>query len=92
MYSDRAVSSDPVLDNASSATISLVRRIVNALSLSLAVYGFFAWVYVAVVSLASPSTLPQQLTHLASWPRTDTFGEASFVVSFLAFLAYRLSR
>jgi hypothetical protein len=39
-----------------------------------------------------PNTLPWQLTHFASWPRTDTFGEASFVVSFMAFVIYRLTR
>jgi flagellar biogenesis protein FliO len=36
--------------------------------------------------------LPLQLTHFAKWPRTDTFGELSFVLSFVAFVAYRLTR
>ena len=53
---------------------------------------FAAWVYVAGVALILPQTLSWQLTHLAKWPRTDTFGEVSFVVSFFAFIAYRLTR
>ncbi|MGO9977293.1 MAG: hypothetical protein ACLP01_31720 [Solirubrobacteraceae bacterium] len=69
-----------------------MRKRVNAIALAIAIYSFAAWVYVAVVALVRPNTLPWQLTHLASWPRTDTFGEASFVVSFVAFTIYRLSR
>ena len=68
-----------------------VRRVVNTLALAISLYSLFGWIYVAAVSLATPQTLPLQLTHLASWPRTDTFGEACFVVSFLAFIAYRLT-
>jgi heme O synthase-like polyprenyltransferase len=52
---------------------------------ALALYGFAAWVYVALVALIQPWTLKWQLTHLAKWPRTDTFGEISFVVSLVAF-------
>jgi hypothetical protein len=69
-----------------------MKRIVNAVGLTIAVYGLAAWVYVAAVAIAQPRTLSWQLTHLARWPRTDTFGEASFVCSFLGFLSYRLTR
>ncbi len=69
-----------------------VRRVLNAIFLALALYGFASWIYVAGVALAQPQTLSWRLTHLAAWPRTDTFGEASFLVSFLAFIAYRLTR
>ncbi len=69
-----------------------MRRFVNAAALTIAIYGFAGWVYVAAVALVLPRTLPVQLTHLASWPRTDTFGEASFVVSFVAFFVYRVTR
>lgn len=55
---------------------------------ALALYGFAAWVYVALVALIQPSTLTWQLTHLSKWPRTDTFGEISFAVSFVAFWLY----
>ena len=69
-----------------------MKRRINALALAIALYGLAAWIYVAVVALVEPKTLDWQLTHLASWPRTDTFGEASFAASFIAFLIYRLTR
>jgi hypothetical protein len=72
--------------------IPMLRRLLNTIFLAFAIYGFAAWVYVAAVALALPQTLPWQLTHLVSWPRTDTFGEASFAISFGAFIAYRLTR
>jgi len=65
-----------------------MKRMINAAALTIAIYGFAAWVYVAAVAIALPKTLSWQLTHLA---RTDTFGEVSFVISFLAFLVYRLT-
>lgn len=66
-----------------------MRSFVRDLSLALCIYGFAAWLYVAAVALFQPRTLPWQLTHLASWPRTDTFGEVSFAVSFGSFLVFR---
>jgi hypothetical protein len=69
-----------------------MRRVTNALALAVALYGLAGWAYVAAVALARPQTLSWQLTHLARWPRTDTFGEVCFVVSFVAFIAYRLTR
>jgi hypothetical protein len=69
-----------------------IRRITNVIALTVALYGFAAWAYVAAVALAQPNTLPWQLTHLAKWPRTDTFGELSFVVSCVAFVVYGLTR
>lgn len=68
------------------------RRVLIAICRAIALYTFAAWVYVAAVALVQPQTLPLRLTHLASWPRTDTFGEISFVASFFAFLAYTLLR
>ena len=65
------------------------RRLLEALCLAICVYSFAGWVYVALVALLEPRTLNWQLTHLARWPRTDTLGEACFVVSFLAFVAHR---
>ena len=67
-------------------------RIVNAVALALTVYGFAGWLYVAVESLVIPQALSMRLTHLASWPRTDTFGEFCFAMSFVAFIAYQLTR
>jgi hypothetical protein len=69
-----------------------MRKVINDVSLAVALYAFACWCYVAAVALAQPQTLPWRLTHFASWPRTDTFGEASFVISFIAFMIYRRSR
>jgi hypothetical protein len=69
-----------------------MRRSVNAVALAIALYGLAAWVYVACIALVQPQTLSLQLTHLVSWPRTDTFGVCSFVVSFFAFIVHRLTR
>lgn len=66
------------------------RRFVQAGALTLAVYGFAAWVYVAISAIVAPETLHLPLTHFTSWPRQDTFGAASFAVSVLGFLAYQL--
>jgi hypothetical protein len=63
-----------------------------ATTLTLALYGFAAWVYVALVALIQPDTLSLRLTHLASWPRTDTFGEVSFGVSLVAFWLHQVIR
>ena len=69
-----------------------MRRVYNSIFLAVALYGFAAWAYVAAIALAQPQTLSWQLTHFAKWPRTDTFGELTFVLSFVAFIAYRLTR
>ena len=69
-----------------------MRRVYNSIFLAVALYSFAAWAYVAATALAQPQTLSWQLTHLARWPRTDTFGELCFVLSFVAFIAYRLTR
>lgn len=75
-----------------SAKIIVVRRRINAFALAIAIYGLAAWAYVAAVAIVLPWTLPWRLTHFTSWPRTDTFGEMSFVASFVAFVIYRLTR
>ncbi len=62
------------------------------LALAVCVYSFAAWIYVALVALLQPRTLSWQLTHFAAWPRTDTFGEVCFLLSFLAFIAHRTLR
>jgi hypothetical protein len=69
-----------------------MRRIVNTAALTLAVYGFAAWVYVAVTAVTQPQTLPLPLTHFASWPRTDTFGAIAFALSLLSFFVFILTR
>lgn len=69
-----------------------MKRILNAVALTLALYGFAAWVYVAVTAITQPQTLHLPLTHLTSWPRTDTFGAFSFTLSLLSFFVFILTR
>jgi hypothetical protein len=65
-------------------------KIIKALSLTLFIFGIFGWLYIVVVALVHPETLSLQLTHFATWPREDTFGEVSFAVSFVSFFIWNL--
>jgi hypothetical protein len=65
-----------------------MRRVAIITFRTIAIYAFAAWVYVALVALFQPHTLTWQLTHFATWPRTDTFGEVSFVVSLVSYWIY----
>jgi hypothetical protein len=67
-------------------------RIAIGASLTLAVYGFAGWVYIALVALVHPNTLGLQLTHFTKLPHEDTFGETCFVVSMASFFIYKLLR
>lgn len=49
------------------------------------IYGFAGWVYIVINSEVHMQTLHLQLTHFASWPHEDTFGEVCFVVSLIFF-------
>jgi hypothetical protein len=57
---------------------------------TVALYSFAGWAYIAANAVAHPESLPWPLTHLAGWPREDTFGVLCFGVSFLAAVAARL--
>lgn len=72
------------------AEFGLMRHVAIITVRTIAIYAFAAWVYVALVALFQPHTLTWQLTHLATWPRTDTFGEISFVVSLVCYWIYSL--
>ena len=50
------------------------------------------WIYVALCSLTAPQTLSLPLTHVLPYLREDTAGVASFILSFLGFVFYRLTR
>jgi hypothetical protein len=67
-------------------------RIVREISLALAVYGMAGWIYVSVCALVAPQTLALPLTHLLPSLREDTSGVLSFIVSFLGFISYRVTR
>jgi hypothetical protein len=66
------------------------RKFFQALTLTGFVFGFASWVYIAVNSEVHLYTLHLQLTHFASWPHEDTFGEICFVVSAISFFVYNL--
>jgi hypothetical protein len=68
------------------------RKVALVASRTLAVYGFAGWVYIALVALVHPRTLGMQLTHFASLPHEDTFGETCFAVSLVSFFVYNLLR
>jgi len=68
------------------------RRIALGVTRTLALYGFAGWVYIALVALVHPSTLPLQLTHFTKLPHEDTFGEICFVLSAVSFFLYNLLR
>ncbi|MHB1334865.1 MAG: hypothetical protein ACYCXQ_02745 [Candidatus Humimicrobiaceae bacterium] len=69
-----------------------MRKIVKAASFTLFVFGILGWLYVAAIALVHPETLKFQLTHFAPWPREDTFGILSFVVSFISFFIWNMVR
>jgi len=67
-----------------------MKKIVQAASFTLFIFGLLGWLYIAVISFVHPETLTIQLTHLAPWPREDTFGIVSFAVSFVSFFIWNL--
>jgi hypothetical protein len=66
------------------------RRFFQVVTLTLTVYGFAGWIYIAAVALVHPHTLGLQLTHFSKYPHEDTFGETSFVISLISFFIYNL--
>jgi len=68
------------------------RKFWRSVTLTGTIYGFAGWVYIVINSEVHMQTLHLQLTHFASWPHEDTFGEVCFVVSLICFLVYCLLR
>jgi hypothetical protein len=64
-------------------------KFIRALSFTLAVFGFAGWAYIAQNAVFHPATLSLPLTHLAPFPREDTFGAVAFLVSFVSLFVYR---
>lgn len=64
-------------------------RFVKALSFTLFVFGFAGWFYIAENAVFHPETLALPLTHLAPWPREDTFGAVCFGVGLVACFVWR---
>jgi len=64
----------------------------RALFLTLFVFGLCGWIYIAMNAVFHPWTLPLPLTHLAPWPREDTFGAACFLISMVSFFIWNFTR
>ena len=67
-----------------------LKRIFQSLTLTLSVFGFAGWLYIAENAVFHPDTLHLHLTHFASWPHEDSFGAICFLVSFISFFIYNL--
>lgn len=67
-----------------------LKKIFQALFLTLTVFGFAGWIYIVINSEVHPRTLPLQLTHFYKYPHEDTFGEICFAVSFISFFIYNV--
>lgn len=67
-------------------------RALDAGLLTVAIYTFAGWTYIALNAVVHPVTLGLPLTHLAAWPHEDTFGVMCFAVSFACALAYAIRR
>jgi len=66
--------------------------LLEALLRTLALYGFAGWGYIALNAVVHPETLKLPLTHLADWPREDTFGVICFAVSMVSFFGVQFLR
>jgi len=69
-----------------------MKKILLALSFTVFVFGFAGWVYIAGNAMHHPETLSWPLTHLAPYPREDTFGALCFGLSFVALFIYMYLR
>ena len=67
-------------------------KILRSLFLTLFLFGLLGWIYIAMNAVFHPWTLPMPLTHFLSWPREDTFGAVSFLVSMVSFFCWNLIR
>ena len=65
-------------------------KILESLFLTLFVFGLLGWMYIVLSTIFHPQTLPIQLTHLLPYPREDTAGIISFIVSFFSFFAWNM--
>jgi hypothetical protein len=67
-------------------------RIIKAATITFFVFGFMAWFYVVMMVMFHAKTLSDPLTHLAPYPRVDTFGLICFLVSMVSFFVWNLAK
>lgn len=65
-------------------------KIIKALSLTLFIFGLFGWLYIVLNSAVHMETLSLPLTHLLPYPREDTAGIVSFLVSMVSFFVWNI--
>lgn len=65
-------------------------KFLKSLAFTLFIFGLFGWIYIAGNAWFHPQTLKLGLTHFGPWPREDTFGIVSFVVSFISFFVWNI--
>ena len=65
-------------------------RFFKAFTFTLFLHSFAGWFYIAENAAFHPETLSWPLTHLAPWPREDTFGIICFGVSIVSLFVYML--
>ena len=63
-------------------------RFLRSLSLTLFIFGLLGWIYIVINSEVHMQTLSMPLTHLLPYPREDTAGIISFVVSMVSFFVW----
>jgi hypothetical protein len=66
------------------------RKVATRLLMTVALYGFIGWAYIAGNAISHAQTLYIQLSHLTKWPREGDFGLACFIVSAVAYFALQL--
>ena len=67
-----------------------MKKVVKSATFTIFIFGLLGWLYIATIALVHPETLKMPLTHLAPWPREDSFGIISFAVSFISFFIWNL--
>ncbi len=65
-------------------------KFLQALTLTLFVFGFAGWAYIAMNAVFHPQSLSWPLTHLLPYPREDTFGIVCFGLSAISFFVWNL--
>lgn len=65
-------------------------RLVKAISATLFVHSLVGWFYIAENAVFHPETLSLPLTHLAVFPREDTFGVVCFAISLVSLFTYMM--
>lgn len=68
----------------------MYKKFFTSLFFTLFVFGFAGWAYIAMNAVFHPQSLSWPLTHLAPYPREDTFGIVCFAVSMVSFFLWNL--